>query len=90
MMCHPTKDRPLSVAEYAKIQQFPADWKLIGPIASKYRQIGNAVPVSLAQAIGNMLVSVADGKQEIKVKRIRGTGIHDRIQNAIRLGGMGE
>ena len=86
MMCHPTKDRPLSVAEYARIQQFPPDWKLTGTLASKYRQIGNAVPVGLAKAIGEMLVSVADDAQEIKVKRIRGTAIHDKIQKAIRLG----
>ena len=53
----------------------------------KYRQIGNAVPVGLARAIGETLVAVAKGEQEIVVKRIRGTGIHDRIQNAIRVGG---
>ena len=26
MLCHPTQDRPLSVSEYARIQQFPDDW----------------------------------------------------------------
>jgi len=87
MMCHPTKDRPLSVAEYARIQQFPDDWKFIGTTVDKYRQIGNAVPVGLAHAIGESLVAVAKGEQEIVVKRIRGTGIHDKIQNAIRVGG---
>lgn len=86
MMCHPTKDRPLSVAEYARIQQFPDNWKLIGNTASKYKQIGNAVPVGLARAIGEMLVAVANNEQEIVVKRIRGTGIHDKIQDAIRMG----
>ena len=88
MMCHPTKDRPLSVAEYARIQQFPDDWKFIGTTTSKYKQIGNAVPVGLAKAIGEMLVSVANGKHEVVVKRIRGTGIHDKIQDAIRIGGV--
>ena len=83
MMCHPTKDRPLSVAEYARIQQFPPDWKLTGTLAGKYRQLGNAVPTGLAKAIGCMLVSVADGQQEVKVKRIRGTGVHDKIQEVI-------
>lgn len=87
MMCHPTKDRPLSVAEYARIQQFPDDWKFIGTTASKYKQIGNAVPVGLAKAIGEMLVSVANSEHEIVVKRIRGTGIHEKIQDAIRIGG---
>ena len=87
MMCHPAKDRPLSVAEYARIQQFPDDWKLVGTTSSKYKQIGNAVPVGLARTIGEMLVSVANGEAEVVVKRIRGTGIHDKIQGAIRVGG---
>lgn len=30
MMCHPTQDRPLSIQEYARIQQFPDDWKFMG------------------------------------------------------------
>lgn len=88
MMCHPVKDRPLSVAEYARIQQFPDGWKFIGTTASKYKQIGNAVPVGLARAIGEMLVSVANKEHEVVVKRIRGTGIHDKIQGAIRIGGQ--
>lgn len=89
MMCHPTQDRPLSVAEYARIQQFPDEWTFVGPTAEKYRQIGNAVPVGLARAIGEMLISVAEKKAEIVVKRTRGTGVHDRIQKAIRIGGRG-
>lgn len=89
MMCHPTLDRPLSVAEYARIQQFPDDWVFAGTTAEKYRQIGNAVPVGLAKAIGEMLISVAEGQAEVVVKRTRGTGVHDRIQRAIRMGGRG-
>ena len=88
MMCHPKKNRPLSVAEYARIQQFPDEWRFVGTTADKYRQIGNAVPVGLAKAIGESLIAVANGEEEIVVKRNRGTGIHDRIQNAIRVGGM--
>ncbi len=88
MMCHPTQNRPLSVAEYARIQQFPDEWKFVGTTIDKYRQIGNAVPVGLARAIGETLVAAANGEQEIIVKRIRGTGIHDKIQEAIRLGGI--
>ena len=88
MMGHPTKDRPLSVAEYARIQQFPDDWIFVGTISDKYRQIGNAVPIGLARAIGEMLISVANKNSEIVVKRTRGTGIHSKIQNAIQMGGM--
>lgn len=54
-LCHPTKLRPLSVQEYARIQQFPDDWKFAGGIRQKYVQIGNAVPVGLGLAIGRML-----------------------------------
>lgn len=87
MMCHPTKDRPLSVAEYARIQQFPDTWQFTGTLVDKYRQIGNAVPVGLAKAIGEAIISTADNVSTVKVKRIRGTGIHEKIQEAIRLGG---
>ena len=87
MMCHPTQNRPLSVEEYARIQQFPDNWQFVGSVVERYKQIGNAVPVGLAKAIGETLIAVAKGEQEIVVKRIRGTGIHDKIQNAIRLGG---
>lgn len=88
MMCHPTQDRPLSVAEYARIQQFPKDWRIMGATQEKYKQIGNAVPVGLAKAIGDTIVAVADGTAEIKAKRVRGTGVHSRIQAALSMGGM--
>lgn len=55
--CHPEETRPLTVREYARIQTFPDDWDFTGPISAKYRQIGNAVPVNLAYAIGKSLVS---------------------------------
>ena len=78
----------MSVAEYARIQQFPDDWVFMGTTVDKYRQIGNAVPVGLARAIGQMLIAVANKDAEIIVKRTRGTSVHDKIQNAIRIGGM--
>lgn len=87
MMCHPTQDRPLSVAEYARIQQFPDNWVITGTMQERYKQIGNAVPVGLAKAIGDAIVSVATGQAEVKVKRARGTGVHSRIQAAIGIGG---
>lgn len=61
MLCHPTKLRPLSVREYARLQQFPDDWQFAGSAGQKYVQIGNAVPTGLGRAIGKMLVSVASG-----------------------------
>jgi DNA (cytosine-5)-methyltransferase 1 len=86
MLCHPTKDRPLSVHEYARIQQFPEDWKFIGTTAAKYKQIGNAVPVGLAKAIGEAVLAVAEKNAVVETKRFRGTGVHNRIRNALELG----
>ena len=59
----------------------------MGTTVDKYRQTGNAVPVGLARAIGQMLIAVANNDAEIVVKRTRGTGVHDKIQEAIRVGG---
>lgn len=56
--CHPEETRPLTIREYARVQTFPDDWNFIGSISSQYRQIGNAVPVNLAWALGNKLVAV--------------------------------
>ena len=81
MMCHPTKDRPLSVKEYARIQQFPDDWKIEGTISNQYKQIGNAVPVGLAEAIGKALISVAEGNSTVSTKRTRGTSVHKGFYN---------
>lgn len=87
MLCHPRQDRPLSIKEYARIQQFPDDWKFTGTISAKYRQIGNAVPIGLAEAIGRAIISVANKTATIETRRIRGTSIHNKIRNAIELGG---
>lgn len=54
--CHPTETRPLTVREYARIQTFPDEWEFEGNMSDKYKQIGNAVPVNLAFAIGRSLI----------------------------------
>lgn len=80
MLCHPTQDRPLSVLEYARIQQFPLDrWVIEGNLNDCYRQIGNAVPLGLGRAIGLALRAVAEQSAEIKTRRTRGTSVHDHL-----------
>lgn len=86
MMCHPTQNRPLSIREYARIQQFPDDWIFMGTSAAKYRQIGNAVPVGLAMALGKAVLAVADQTATIQTKRFRGTDIHQKLKEAIEIG----
>ena len=87
MLCHPKFDRPLSVKEYARIQQFPDDWVFIGTTAAKYRQIGNAVPVGLGTAIGLAVLAAAENSAVVETKRFRGTSVHNKIKNALELGG---
>lgn len=87
MMCHPVKDRPLSIKEYARIQQFPEEWVFTGTVASQYRQIGNAVPVGLAEQIGKAIIAAADNTAVVKTKRFRGTGIHNRLKEVLTIGG---
>ena len=62
---HPVEDRPLSIQEYKRIQEFPDDWKLSGNLRNQYKQIGNAVPVSLGKAIGKLIM------QHMLKKKIR-------------------
>lgn len=54
--CHPEETRPLTTREYARIQTFPDDWEFSGKMDSVYKQVGNAVPVNLAYAMGRALV----------------------------------
>ncbi len=62
LICHPTELRPLSIREYARIQQFPDDWQFCGKIADIYRQIGNAVPVGLGYMAGTQIVRFDNGE----------------------------
>jgi len=54
--CHHEETRPFTVREYARIQTFPDDWKFSGSISQQYKQIGNAVPVNLAEEVGFEIV----------------------------------
>lgn len=56
MYIHPWFARGLTAREAARIQTFPDDFIFYGPQNSWYGQIGNAVPVKLAYAIGNSII----------------------------------
>lgn len=51
---HPEQDRAISVREAACLQTFDREFEFVGNLASMAKQIGNAVPVALALAIGQM------------------------------------
>lgn len=54
--CHPNEIRPFNIREYARIQSFPDSWNFTGSLSSQYKQIGNAVPVNLAKAVGEVII----------------------------------
>ena len=53
MYIHPWEVRGLSPREAARIQTFPDDYVITGSQNMWYAQVGNAVPVKLAKAIGD-------------------------------------
>jgi DNA (cytosine-5)-methyltransferase 1 len=64
-LAHPEEDRPLSIEEYKRIQEFPDDWMIMGSLLDQYRQVGNAVPCSLGRAIARMLLTHLKGETAI-------------------------
>jgi len=57
---HPTAipPRPLTVREYARIQTFPDNYVFSGSMSSQYKQIGNAVPVKLAEHVARSVLKL--------------------------------
>ena len=58
---HPTQDRAISLREAAMLQTFPRQYQFVGEEDRVFfdtvgRQIGNAVPVALAEAIAKSIV----------------------------------
>lgn len=83
MLAHPDELRPLSIQEYALIQQFPKKWKFSGKLAEVYKQIGNAVPVGLGYVVGLTIIDHMEAKQgseyEGPTSRYRGTSYKEFI-----------
>lgn len=86
--CHPLETRPLTVREYARIQTFPDSWLFAGTMSNKYKQIGNAVPVNLAKAVGRSLIRLLNDIQAIRPDKTHDCSeavaqIMDHFKNAV-------
>lgn len=57
-LAHPEENRPLSIEEYKRVQQFPDNWQIEGSLIEQYKQVGNAVPVGLGKAVGDLIIKV--------------------------------
>jgi DNA (cytosine-5)-methyltransferase 1 len=55
---HPEQDRVISVREAARAQSFPDIVEFSGSLNSQYRQVGNAVPPLLAEALGKQILKL--------------------------------
>lgn len=62
---HYSLPRQLTVREAARIQTFPDDWVFCGSKTAQGRQVGNAVPPLLGQAIG---LQLRQGIEALKLK----------------------
>ena len=54
--CHPLEARPFTVRENARCQGFPDSWEFCGKVMSQYKQVGNAVPPKLAEAVARSII----------------------------------
>ena len=53
---HPEQNRTLTVREAARVQTFPDDFRFAGPPSAAFKQIGNAVPPRLGEAVGRAVI----------------------------------
>jgi DNA (cytosine-5)-methyltransferase 1 len=71
---HPEQNRTLTVREAARLQTFPDSYRFAGPPTAAFRQIGNAVPPRLGEAIGRAVRSALsrNGGDQPSSERIGG------------------
>lgn len=62
---HPEQNRAISLREAAALQSFPNDYVFEGSMQEIGKQIGNAVPVLLAQRIGERLLAAHNEYQQV-------------------------
>ena len=69
----PKRLRRITVQEAAALQTFPPDWKFMGPRVAQYRQVGNAVPPRLAEAVASTIRGILE-QQDAVTRTEQATG----------------
>jgi DNA (cytosine-5)-methyltransferase 1 len=84
--CDPARDlfRPsgpmLTVAQAALLQGFPPDWEFQGGKTARYRQVGNAFPPPVAQAVGSAIAAVL--REELMERYLEQYEVEEPISEA--------
>jgi DNA (cytosine-5)-methyltransferase 1 len=76
---HPEQDRGLSVREAALLQGFPPDFYIEGPFDDKFKQIGNAVPPSIAKLLAEHMYNQLLTEESRQNKERDGTDVVSSI-----------
>jgi DNA (cytosine-5)-methyltransferase 1 len=77
---HPEQPRTLSVREAARVQTFPDHFRFAGEPTHRFRQIGNAVPPLLAEALGKTVKAALESSSS-NGHRLSTTSFYDDLLN---------
>lgn len=84
VLLHPMQDRVLTIRENARLQGFPDFYQLKGPVKERYIQVGNAVAVPVARALGYSLAMATQGswnEEPLFTLPSKFPNIHDRASS---------
>ena len=75
---HPDQHRTLSIREAARVQTFPDSFRFAGTQTYRYKQIGNAVPVLLGEAVGRAVLQALE-----RPRRVRAEGAEQHVRDVL-------
>ena len=86
---HPEQDRTITIREAARLQGFPDRFVFHGDRSSQYEQVGNAVPVQLAEAVAVEVRRCLDGRPSHRLSHafyrrpVPALGVHGELLDAL-------